>query len=71
MKKIGLVLAAAAATLFVAGCATQGTDSGNNASASAQPAAVAQPAAGCKGKSACKSAKAKASCGGKCEGGNK
>lgn len=51
MKKTGLVLAATAAALFVAGCATEADTSAN----SVQPApVVAQPEASCKGMSSCK-----------------
>lgn len=52
MKKTGLVLAVTAAAMFVAGCATQGTDS---SVAPAQPVPVAaQPANSCKNMSSCK-----------------
>lgn len=48
MKKTGLVIAATAAALFVAGCATQAETS------APQPAPVSQPANACKGMSSCK-----------------
>lgn len=51
MKKTGLVIAAAAAALFVTGCATQAE------TAAPQPAPVAQPANACKGLSSCKAVK--------------
>src|SRR3989338_11603425 len=51
IKKTGLILAAAAASMFIVGCATQAD---TNATPSAQAAPVAQPANSCKGMSSCK-----------------
>lgn len=48
MKKTSLVIAATAAALFVAGCATQAETT--------TPAPVSQPANACKGMSSCKAA---------------
>lgn len=59
MKKTGLVLAAAAAALFVAGCASQGTPTGSQCAPApvVQPAACCKGAVSCKGKSCCKGKK--------------
>lgn len=51
MKKTGLVIAATAAAVFVAGCSTQADTSSNMQPV---PAPVAQPANACKGMSSCK-----------------
>ncbi|OGT17064.1 MAG: hypothetical protein A3I12_07580 [Gammaproteobacteria bacterium RIFCSPLOWO2_02_FULL_38_11] len=60
--KTGLVIAVAAAALFVAGCATQGTPCGTCGTAT-------QAACACKGMNSCKgdcSCKGMNSCKGKC-----
>ena len=58
MKKSGLMMAAVAATLLLAGCATQGaTDNGTTTVA--QPAPAETVTNSCKGMSSCKGMKAK------------
>jgi hypothetical protein len=58
MKKRGFMVAAAAAALLLAGCATQGTTE-NASTTVAQPVPVAETANACKGMGQCKGMKAK------------
>jgi uncharacterized lipoprotein YajG len=57
MKTRGLILAAAAASLMLAGCATQGATDNTS---TAQPAPAAETANTCKGMSSCKGNSCKA-----------